>query len=300
MMKQLVLTAAAALMLVSTAAISAGDVEHPKQLEWSFDGVMGKVDKPSAQRGYQVYKEVCSSCHAMKRIAYRSLTEIGFSEAEVKALAATYTYTEIGDDGEPKERPGRPSDYFKSPFANKQAAQAANGGAYPPDLSLMVKARHDGANYLYSLITGYTEAPKYSCVEKNTKGTCVKFKLGTEGADVVQCATVQRSMEKDDETGKEREIETCTKMQPGLNYNPYFPGRQIAMAAPLSEGQVTFQDGTVSSVEQMTKDLVNFLQWAAEPEMEHRKAMGLNVLAFLGFMTVFFFFAYKRVWKNIH
>ena len=105
MMKHIVLTAAAALMLVSTSAISAGDAEHPKELEWSFDGVMGKVDKPSAQRGYQVYKEVCSSCHAMKRIAYRSLTEIGFSEAEVKALAATYTYTEIGDDGEPKERP---------------------------------------------------------------------------------------------------------------------------------------------------------------------------------------------------
>ena len=251
MMKH-ILFSAAALMLVSTSAISAGDAEHPKELEWSFEGVMGKVDKPSAQRGYQVYKEVCSSCHAMKRIPYRALTEIGFSEAEVKALAATFTYTEIGDDGEPRERPGRPSDYFKSPFANKQAAQAANGGAYPPDLSLMIKARHDGANYVYSLLTGYESAP----------------------ADF--------------------------KLQEGLNYNPYFPGRQIAMAAPLSEGQVTFQDGTASTVNQMAIDVVNFMQWAAEPEMEHRKAMGLNVLAFLGFMTVFFFFAYKRVWKNIH
>jgi ubiquinol-cytochrome c reductase cytochrome c1 subunit len=238
--------------LFATVAFAAGDAEHPKQLQWPFDGVVGKVDHQSAQRGLQVYKEVCSACHGLKRKAFRSLTEIGFSEAEVKALAATYTYSEIGDDGEPKDRAGRPSDYFKSPFPNKQAAQAANGGAYPPDLSLIIKARHDGANYLFSLLTGYQQAP-------------ADFKLNE-----------------------------------GLNYNPYFPGKQIAMAAPLSDGQVTYEDGTVATVEQMAKDVVVFLQWVAEPEMEHRKELGLKVIGFLVFMTGFFFVAYRRVWKDIH
>lgn len=250
-MKSIVLSTVAAALLLASPAFS-GDAEHPKHMQWPFDGVMGKVDKPSAQRGFQVYKEVCSSCHGLKRKAYRSLTEIGFSEAEVKALAATYTYTEIGDDGEPKERAGRPSDYFKSPFANDNAARAANGGALPPDLSLIIKARHDGANYVYSLLTGYEAAP------------------------------------------------AGVTMNVGMNYNPYFPGHQIAMAAPLSDGQVTYEDGTASTVDQMAKDVVNFLQWAAEPEMEHRKEMGLRVMIFLAFMTVFFFFAYKRVWRDVH
>src|SRR5690606_33849936 len=137
-------------LLFASPAFALSEAEHPKQQHWAFDGPMGKVDKQAAQRGFQVYKEVCSSCHSLKRVAFRSLEDIGFTEGEIKALASGYSYPAIDDVGEAVERPGKPSDYFKPPFANEKAARAANGGAFPPDLSLIIKARHDGANYLYS------------------------------------------------------------------------------------------------------------------------------------------------------
>jgi ubiquinol-cytochrome c reductase cytochrome c1 subunit len=247
----------AAIFLADThTKVAKGEVakyaKHAKQIIWPFDGIQGSFDRQSAQRGFQVYKEVCSACHGLKRVAFRNLTDLGFSEAEVKALAKDYTYKTIADDGSEAERPGLPSDHFPSAFANEQAARAANNGAYPPDMSLLVKARHDGANYIYSLITGYEEAP-------------ADFPLGA-----------------------------------GMNYNPYFEGRQIAMAAPLSDDAVTYADGTKASLDQMARDVVTFLQWAAEPETEHRKSMGLRVMIFLGLGTIFFWIAKKRVWKNIH
>ena len=225
--------------------------EKPKQAHWASDGYTGTFDRQSIQRGFQVYKEVCSSCHGLKRVAFRNLQEIGFSEAEVKTLAAEYTYATIDDEGEPAERAGKPSDRFPSPFANEEAARSANGGAYPPDLSLIVKARHDGQNYIHSLLTGYEEAP-------------ADFPLGE-----------------------------------GMSYNPYFEGRQIAMAQPLSDGQMTYADGTEATLDQAARDVVAFLQWAAEPEMEARKRMGLKVMIFLALMTIFFYFAMKRVWANV-
>ena len=231
-------------------AVAHEDKEHPKQIAWSFDGPFGTVDKQSVQRGYKVYKEVCASCHSMDKIAFRNLSEIGFSDKEIKAIAAEYSYTVIGDDGEPTDRPGVPSDKFKAPFANKQAAAAANGGAYPPDLSLITKAREDGPNYVYSLLTGYKQAP--------------------EGFDLA-----------------------------GKYYNPYFPGKRLSMAQPLQDGQVDYEDGTKNSLEQQAKDVVSFLQWAAEPEMEVRKRMGVKVIAFLAFFTVFFYFAKVRVWAKV-
>lgn len=233
-------------------AHAAGDAEHPKQLRWSFDGMFGTVDRASAQRGLQVYKEVCSACHGLHRVAFRTLSGIGFSEAEIKAIAADFTVVDGPDDeGEMFDRPGRPSDKFVPPFANEKAARASNNGAYPPDLSLIIKARPDGANYVYSLLTGYEDAP----------------------ADV--------------------------QVGDGMSYNPYFPGHQIAMAPPLMEGLVSYQDGTDASEEQMAKDVVAFLQWAAEPEMEQRKAMGIRVLLFLAVMTVLFYYAKKRIWRDI-
>ena len=203
--------------------------------------------------GYQVYKEVCASCHAMKYKSFRNLEDIGFSEGEVKAIAASYSLKDGPNDaGDMFERPGRPSDRFVSPFANEKAARAANGGAYPPDLSLIIKARHDGANYVYSLLTGYETAP----------------------GDM--------------------------KMNDGMNYNPYFPGMQIAMAQPLQDGQVTYADGTQATVDQMARDVVVFLQWAAEPEMEERKQMGVKVLLFLFVMTGLLYVAKRRIWAKIH
>lgn len=238
--------------LLGFAANAASDAKHPEQLEWSFDGVFGTVDKQSAQRGYQVYKEVCAACHSMRLIPFRTLEQLGFSEAEVKSLAAQYEVEDgPNDDGEMFMRPGRPSDAFPSPYANEQAARASNNGAYPPDLSLMIKARPDGANYVYSLLTGYEEAP-------------ADMKLGA-----------------------------------GMYYNPYFPGGQIGMAPPISEGLIEYADGTEASKEQITKDVVKFLQWAAEPEMEQRKRMGIKAFVYLLIFTIFFYYAKKIIWRRV-
>lgn len=244
----------AGFVLVSSVspAGAASDQMEPKQVVWNFDGVTGSFDKQSIQRGFQVYKEVCAACHSLRLVAYRNLQQVGFSEAEVKAIAAEKSVMDGPNDaGEMFERPALPSDKFVSPYANDKAAKAANNGALPPDLSLMVKARHDGANYVYSLLTGYQTAP----------------------ADVT--------------------------LSEGLSYNPYFPGGQIAMAPPLSDGAVSYSDGTTASVDQMSKDVVNFLQWAAEPEMEHRKEMGIKVLLFLVVFTVLFYLAKKRIWSRL-
>ncbi len=228
--------------------------KEPKKIIWPFDGVQGTVDRQAAQRGFQVYKEVCSGCHGMKRVAFRNLADIGFSEGEIKALAASYNFKGFNDAGEEIDRPGKPSDHFPSPFPNEDAARAANGGAYPPDLSLIIKARMQGPDYVYSLLTGYgTEAP--------------------EGVTIPETS----------------------------HYNPYFSLTQgIAMPQPLTADQVTYEDGTPATLDQMARDVVVFLQWAAEPEMEHRKSMGLRVMIFLTIGTVLFWFAKKRTWKDVH
>lgn len=331
-----------AILIVSAApAFAAGDALHPRQVEWHFDGITGRFDKPAIQRGFQVYKEVCSTCHSVNRVALRSFEGAGFSPAEVKSLAASYSVVDGPDDnGEMFERPGRPSDRIPAPYANEQAARAINNGAYPLDLSLIVKARHDGANYVYSLLTGYTQAPAYSCERVDEDGACVKFhrispqdaeaKLAErkereaaaaeaakaapapeEGEDAAEepvrtaeegdlyfCSDIVTSEEEAD--GGRVVVETCTEMGKTMHYNPYFANKQIAMIAPLHvEGQVEYQDGTEATVEQMSHDVVNFLQWAAEPEMEDRKRMGIRVMLFLAAFTVLFYLAKKRIWSRI-
>jgi len=246
------LTLFALVVLAPTLALAAGAAKPPRQVDWAFDGVFGKFDRPAIQRGLQVYREVCAACHGVKRVAFRTLTDVGFSEAEVKSMAAEYTIQDgPNDDGEMFDRPGRPSDRFPAPYPNEQAARAAQNGAYPLDLSLIIKARADGANYVYSLLTGYHDAP--------------------EGVSVPE----------------------------GMYYNPYFVGGLIAMAPPLKDGAVEYQDGTVATADQMAKDVVNFLQWAAEPEMEVRKRMGVRVMLFLLVMTGFFYAAKKRIWSKV-
>jgi ubiquinol-cytochrome c reductase cytochrome c1 subunit len=248
------------LLIMSLAGLGVAGLAHaethqklPRKVDWSFDGIFGTVDKQSAQRGFQVYKEVCSSCHSLSRVAFRNLQDLGFSEAEVKTLAATYDITDgPNDEGEMFKRPGKPSDYFVPPYANENAARASNNGAYPPDLSLIIKARADGGNYVYSLLTGYSNPP----------------------ADV--------------------------KLGAGQYYNPYAPNSTLAMPPPLSDGQVSYEDGTQATVDQMSKDVVNFLQWAAEPEMEARKQMGLKVLIYLAIFTVFMYVAKRNIWRRIH
>lgn len=252
-MKKILLTTAC-VMFAANAAYAAGEAKHPRKTDWAFDGIFGTVDKPAAQRGLQVYKEVCSACHGLSRVSFRTLSGIGFSEGEIKALAANYTVKDGPNDaGEMFERPGLPSDKFVPPHENELAARAAHNGAYPVDLSLIVKAREDGANYLYSLLTGYGQTPPEH-----------------------------------------------VQVSDGQYYNPYFPGGKLAMPAPLSDGQVTYEDGTVASVDQMSKDLTVFLQWAAEPEMEQRKQLGLKVLAYLAIFTIFMYIAKRRIWGRLH
>lgn len=153
-----ILKAALAAATLSGAVFAASSGEHPKQVDWSFTGMFGDYDKQSAQRGWQTFREVCSSCHSLKYFRFRNLDKLGYSDDMIKAFAAEYTVAgEPDEDGLETERKALPQDAFPSPFANDNAARAANGGALPPDLSLMVKARHDGANYVYSLLTGYSE-----------------------------------------------------------------------------------------------------------------------------------------------
>ena len=245
------LTAIALLLAVPAVAQAAEGVAVPKQ-NWSFGGLFGTFDRAAAQRGFQVYKEVCSSCHGAYYLHYRNLQALGFSEAEVKAIAASYeTQDGPNDDGEMFARPALPSDKFVRPFANEKAARASNGGAYPPDLSLIAKARPGGADYLYALLTGYQEPPA--------------------GVTLME----------------------------GMHYNAYFPGHQIAMAQPLYPDGVAYADGTPVTVEQMARDVSTFLAWAAEPEMERRKQMGVSVILFLLVFTGLAYASMRKVWSTV-
>lgn len=153
----------ASALVIAGAANAAGGAEKPEAQNWSFNGFFGHFDRGALQRGFQVYKEVCASCHAMSYLAYRNLSQPGgpeFTEDQVKVIAAEFTVEDgPNDEGDMFERPGLPKDRFVSPFANDNAARSSNGGALPPDLSVIAKARAYGPDYLYALLSGYGEAP---------------------------------------------------------------------------------------------------------------------------------------------
>ena len=241
------------LVLGSVDVNAAGNAPKPPKQEWSFNGMFGTFDRAAAQRGFQVYQEVCAGCHSLRQIDFRHLTGIGYSEEQIKAFAAEAEVTDgPNDEGEMFDRPGIPADPLPKPFPNDQAAAASNNGKVPPDLSLMNKARIGGADYVHGILTGYTEAP------------------------------------------------TGVEVPEGGSYNVYFPGHIIAMAAPLSDEGVEYQDGTKATVEQQAKDVVTFLAWTAEPEMEARKSMGLKVLLFLIVFTGLSYRVKKVIWKDVH
>ncbi|WNV08142.1 cytochrome c1 [Tardiphaga sp. 709] len=266
------------LMAGGTQSAKAAD-EHggptPPSLNWSFAGPFGKFDRGALQRGYKVYKEVCSTCHSMSLIHFRNLAEVGgpgFSAAQALAVASEIKVQDGPNDaGDMFERPGRLADPFPKPFPNENAARAANGGAYPPDLSLMAKARNydrgfpqfvfdfftqfqeKGPNYIDALLQGYVDpAPK-------------DFQL-----------------------------------PPGAYYNKYFPGHAIKMPKPISDDQVTYDDGTPQKVENYAKDVSTFLMWTAEPHLEARKRIGLQVMVFLIIFAFLMYFTKKKVWANAH
>ena len=251
-----ILSAAAVSLILSGVgvggALAAGGGTEPPRHEWSFYGLFGTFDRAALQRGYRVYKEVCAACHGMKYIAFRNLVDIGFTQAEAKALAEEFEVAGEPDEyGDPTTRSARLSDSFPSPFPNPQAARAANGGALPPDLSLISKARDYGPDYIRGLMVGYKDAP----------------------ADV--------------------------EMAPGMNYNEYYAGNQIAMAAPLVDDLVEYGDDTEATVEQMAEDIATFLHWAAYPELERRHSLGFQVLVFLILLTGLFLIVKQRVWSKL-
>ena len=234
-------------------ALAAGDAPTPPAQNWSFDRIFGTFDLAAAQRGFQVYSEVCSACHSMRLLSYRDLAGIGLTNDQIKAIAAAVTVPQgLDDQGVPKEGPGTPASRFKRPFPNDVAARAGNNGALPPDLSLLSNAYLNGPDYIHGVLTGYSDPP-------------AGFTL-----------------------------------MDGMNYNKYFIGHQIAMPKPLSDGQVTYADGTTSSVEQMSRDVVTFMTWAANPEMVERKQMGVRVILFLLLMTCVTYAVKRKIWADVH
>lgn len=249
--------------------------ETPRRYEWSFAGLFGRYDKAQLRRGFKVYKEVCASCHSIKLLAFRNLSEPGgpeFSTEEVVAIAANYKVKDGPNDaGDYFERPGRPSDQFPAPFANEQAARAALGGAYPPDMSVLAKARgysrgfptflldalpgfayqEHGVDYIVSLMEGYTDPPPN------------------------------------------------TDLPPGQFYDPYMPGRRIGMPPPLVDGVVSYDDGAPQTIDQYAKDVGAFLMWSAEPHLDDRKRIGLAVLSFMVVFAGMLYFVKRRIWSNI-
>ncbi|THG04624.1 hypothetical protein TEA_022040 [Camellia sinensis var. sinensis] len=241
--------------LLSFATIaSADEAEHGlpcPNYPWPHSGILSSYDHASIRRGHQVYQQVCASCHSMSLISYRDLVGVAYTEEETKAMAAEIEVVDgPNDEGEMFTRPGKLSDRFPQPYANEQAARFANGGAYPPDLSLITKARHNGQNYVFALLTGYHDPPA---------GVAV-FLYVFVLTDANSIGRVQLHIE----------------IRDGLHYNPYFPGGAIAMPKMLNDGAVEYEDGTPATESQMGKDVVSFLAWAAEPEMEERKLMGFK------------------------
>ena len=243
---------AAALVLGLVGASQAQEADKLLTYPWSFAGPFGTFDRASAQRGFEIYKEVCSNCHSLNLAYYRDLGGIGFSPAQVKAIAAGFTMPAIADDGSATTRPAVPSDHFHAPFANENAARTANNGALPPDQSVLELARDGGPNYIYSILQGYTDPP-----------------AGVKVAD-------------------------------GLYYNKYFPGHQIAMPQPLSDGQVTYTDGTKNTLKQEAHDITVFLTYIANPHLEERKKTGVKVVIFLLLLTGVTYGVKRKIWADVH
>lgn len=258
---------------VTGAAAAEGASPRPERMPWSFAGPFGLYDQGQLQRGFKVFKEVCAACHSANFFYFRNLAQPGgpsFSEAQAKQVAGEYQITDGPNDaGDMFQRPGRLSDHWPAPFPNDNAARAANGGALPPDFSVLAKARsyhigfpgfitdafiqyqEHGVDYIHALLTGYADPP----------------------ADA--------------------------HVQPGLHYNVYFPGHQIAMPKPLSDGQVEYTDGAPQTVDQYSQDVSAFMMWMAEPHLEERKRIGFQVMIFLLIFAGLLYFTKKKVWSNV-
>ena len=258
-MKKIILLSVCAVLAFAPQALTskanAADAHAPElpDTKFSFDGPFGTYDRGALQRGFQIYNNVCSACHSMKYLSYRNLSDLGYDDGQVKAIAAEYEVTDGPNaEGDMFERTARPSDRFKAPYANDNQARYANNGALPPDLSLMAKARVGGADYIYALMTGYDDhVPE-----------------GVELAD-------------------------------GQYWNKYMAGNKIAMAAPLSDDLIAYEDGTPTTTAQYAHDISQFLMWAAEPKMEERKKTGIKVILFLLMFAGIMYAVKKKIWADL-
>lgn len=237
-------------------AKAAGEAVELPSVDWSFSGPFGTFDKGQLQRGFKVFREVCSACHALDLVAFRNLSEQGgpgFTPEQVKVIASEFEVEDgPNDDGDMFMRPAKPSDRFPAPFENEQIARLANGGALPPDLSVLAKARIGKADYIYALLIGYEDPP----------------------ADV--------------------------EMGPGMSYNKYYPGHQIAMPKPIDDGVVDYDDGTEPTLENYAKDVSAFMMWTAEPKLEARHAMGFKVIIFLLIFAGLLYATKRKIWASVH
>jgi ubiquinol-cytochrome c reductase cytochrome c1 subunit len=272
---------------------SASEGEKPPRQSWSFAGPLGHFDRVQLQRGFKVYKEVCSACHSLHRVAFRNLEEPGgpeFTEGQVKALAASYTIPDFDDKGQPVDRPGRPADYFPLVFPNDDAARTANNGAVPPDMSLLAKARGVKSGFpgfLFDVFTQYQE-----------QGPDYIHALITDG--YLKEGENPPEVETDDPANPGKTIKEPFKVPEGLHYNSIFPAHSIAMAKPLADGQVEYTDGSPQTVDQYTKDVSAFLAWTADPSLEERKMTGFKVVIFLIVLAGLLWYTKKKVWADAH
>ncbi|HEV2747690.1 MAG TPA: cytochrome c1 [Allosphingosinicella sp.] len=245
-------------------------VEHrfhlePRNVAFSSEGPLGKFDRQQLQRGFQVYKEVCAACHGLNLVAFRNLADLGYQEPEIKAIAEQWQIEVPAinpDTGEASTRKAIAADRFPNPYANEVAARAANNNAMPPDLSLITKARHGGADYVYSLLTGYRNPETY----RNGEGEA---------------------------------LPAANRPGQGLYFNPYFLNLNIAMPPPITaDGQVTYADDTNPTRDQMARDVSAFLNWTAEPTLENRHRAGVAVMLFLIVATALAYLSYRNIWAS--
>jgi cytochrome c1 len=266
-MRTSVLAAAFVAAFGSLAALTvpagADDDQVIKTQDWAFNGVFGHYDMVRVKRGFEVYHQVCQNCHSLKLLAYRNLGGgdgagtgggMGLSDDEVAKIAAERQTTDGPNDaGDMFQRPGKAADHFIPPFPNDNAARAANNGALPPDLSLIVKAREGGPDYVFSILTGFQDPPPAG-----------------------------------------------VKVNPGMYYNKAFAGHQIAMPPPLADGTVTFADGTKATLDEEATDVVSFLSWAAEPNLDVRHNLGVKVLIFAAVLTILAYILKRKIWADVH
>lgn len=247
-------------------------IKHPHLEKWSFAGPFGTYDKGQLQRGLKVYKEVCSACHSLDLVSFRTLGALGYTDEQVKAFSAQYDVQDGPNaEGEMFTRKGIPTDHFPAPFANSVAAAAANNGAAPPDLSLMAKARaveRGFPTFVFDIFTQYAEG----------------------GPDYVHALL----------TGFDEKPPAGMQIAEGTHYNPFFiAAKALAMAKPLSDDQVTYDDGSPQTVDQYSRDVAAFLMWTAEPHLEDRKRTGFRVMVFLVLFAGLTYIAKRQIWSDV-